>query len=292
MTQVNQSSSTAKVRTQKNIISMTQGTAVSDGDGVKLTRIIGTDQLTMLDPFLLLDCFESDVAQDYIGGFPTHPHRGFETVTYLLNGRMRHKDSKGNEGVIEPGGVQWMTAGKGILHSEMPEQHNGLLQGFQLWLNLPQSAKMTEPAYQEFSVDKIALEERSDGSKIRVIAGKTDGGTLGPVINRYTQPIYIDVTLAPGGTFTQDIPPEHSTFVYIIEGALGAGQPIQHIDGKTLAVFGTGDQISLTSESATTRFLLVAAKRLNQTVVRGGPFVMNTREELNQAFEDFRLGKF
>lgn len=179
----------------RELISVYKGMATSDGAGVKLTRIIGSPRLNMLDPFLLLDCFESDQAQDYIGGFPEHPHRGFETVTYLLNGRMRHKDNAGNEGVIEPGGVQWMTAGRGITHSEMPEQENGLLQGFQLWVNLPRAEKMTAPHYQEFNASAIAVEALADGGQVRVIAGKTDLGTTGPVVNNYVSPIYMDVTL-------------------------------------------------------------------------------------------------
>ncbi len=276
----------------KELVLKTTGMAGTDGDGVKLTRIIGSPQLNMLDPFLLLDCFESDRAQDYIGGFPTHPHRGFETVTYLLNGRMRHKDSKGNEGVIESGGVQWMTAGKGILHSEMPEQQDGLLKGFQLWVNLPQTAKMTEPAYQEFSPDKMAVEHRNDGTEIRVIAGKTSEGTVGPVINEYTDPTYMDISLPEGVIFTHSISARHNAFIYVIEGELSVGEREQRLVAKTLGVLGQGEHVLVTGKSRETRFLLVAGQRLDEPVVRGGPFVMNTREELNQAFDDFRYGRF
>ena len=169
----------------RKLLRITPGVAASDGDGVKMTRIIGSQELNVLDPFLLLDAFESDNPDDYIGGFPSHPHRGFETVTYLLAGRMRHKDNAGNEGVIEPGGVQWMTAGKGIIHSEMPEQENGLLMGFQLWVNLPASAKMSEPAYQEFPPERVPLEQRQNGTLVRVISGTTSEGTHGPVQNSY-----------------------------------------------------------------------------------------------------------
>nr|WP_274054993.1 pirin family protein [Thalassomonas haliotis] len=264
----------------------------SDGDGVRLTRIIGTPQLRMIDPFLMLDCFESDDPDDYIGGFPTHPHRGFETVTYLLDGRMRHKDSKGNEGVIEPGGVQWMTAGKGILHSEMPEQENGLLKGFQLWVNLPASDKMTEPGYQEFPPDKVALESREDGIEVRVIAGKTDLGTQGPVINHYTSPTYMDVALPGGAVFNQQIPQGHNAFIYVVEGELVVGKKAQEIGARTLGILGEGGQIRITAQSSSSRFLLVAGKPLNEPVVQSGPFVMNTREEINQAFDDFRRGMF
>ncbi|MFT5881200.1 MAG: redox-sensitive bicupin YhaK (pirin superfamily) [Moritella sp.] len=296
MTDVIKKNTTSAVST-KELVMTTTGMAASDGDGVKLTRIIGSPQLDMLDPFLLLDCFESDQAEDYIGGFPTHPHRGFETVTYLLNGRMRHKDSKGNEGVIEPGGVQWMTAGKGILHSEMPEQQDGLLKGFQLWVNLPQTAKMTEPAYQEFSPEKMALEQRIDGTEIRVIAGETNAGTIGSVTNEYTHPTYMDISLPEGVAFNQAILAGHNAFIYVIEGELSVGelsvgQKVQALGAKTLGVFGPGDQISVTAKSITTRFLLAAGQKLDEPVVRGGPFVMNTKEELNQAFDDFRYGRF
>lgn len=291
MIAVIEKNTTATVRT-KELVMTTAGMAASDGDGVKLTRIIGSPQLNMLDPFLLLDCFESDQAQDYIGGFPTHPHRGFETVTYLLDGRMRHKDSKGNEGVIESGGVQWMTAGKGILHSEMPEQQDGLLKGFQLWVNLPQSKKMTEPAYQEFRPEEMAVEQRKDGTEIRVIAGKTSAGTVGPVTNEYTKPTYMDISLPAGGVFNQAILAGHNAFIYVIEGALNVGDKVQALSAKTLGVFGEGDQISVTGRATVTRFLLVAGQQLDEPVVRGGPFVMNTKEELNQAFDDFRYGRF
>jgi redox-sensitive bicupin YhaK (pirin superfamily) len=275
----------------RELVMTTPGTAASDGDGVKLTRIIGSPQLNMLDPFLLLDCFESDEAQDYIGGFPTHPHRGFETVTYLLDGRMRHKDSKGNEGVIEPGGVQWMTAGKGILHSEMPEQTNGLLKGFQLWVNLPKAAKMIEPGYQEFEPSLMPVEHRADGIEIRVISGKTNQGTVGPVVNDYTKPTFMDIKLPAGVEFEQALPAGHNAFTYVIEGTLSVGEKAQKVSGKTLGVLGQGEQLSVSSDT-TVRFLLVAGQPLNEPVTRGGPFVMNTREEINQAFDDFRRGQF
>jgi hypothetical protein len=214
----------AATKTQRKVQLITQGQAAMDGAGVKLTRIIGTQQLNMLDPFLLLDCFESDNPDDYVGGFPSHPHRGFETVTYILAGRMRHQDSVGNNGVIESGGVQWMTAGKGIIHSEMPEQENGLLKGFQLWVNLPASDKMVAPHYQEFSPDKMALEQNQNGTQVRVISGQTDQGTLGPVKNDYVHPTYLDVKLSMGNEFQQSINTEHNSFVYIIEGQLRIGE--------------------------------------------------------------------
>lgn len=290
-------SHTAPATGNRTLASVIPGIATSDGDGVSLTRIIGSPQLTMLDPFLLLDCFESDKTRDYIGGFPEHPHRGFETVTYLLNGRMRHKDNAGNEGVIEPGGVQWMTAGKGIVHSEMPEQEHGLMKGFQLWVNLPASAKMTAPAYQEYPPQSTPLELRDDGTKIRVIAGETDVGTVGPVHNQYTYPTYMDVTLPADTVFQQSIAAQHNAFIYVIEGALeviGNSQDTaaQRLDSKLLGILGPGERLSVASRSAASRFLLVAGQPLHEAVARGGPFVMNTREEVMQAYADFSRGQF
>ena len=277
------------------LMDVVPGMPTSDGDGVKLTRIIGSPRLDMLDPFLLLDCFESDQAQDYIGGFPDHPHRGFETVTYLLNGRMRHKDSSGQEGVIEPGGVQWMTAGSGIIHSEMPEQEAGLLKGFQLWVNLPASAKMMAPGYQEFPKQGIPVEHHENGTTVSIISGQSERGTKGPVINEYVSPIYMDINLPDSADFTQPLPDDHNAFVYVIEGAVtvenqsGNGQTLRE---KQLGILTRGDSLTIKSEGGPSRALLIAGKPLNEPVARGGPFVMNTREEVLQAFEDFRRGRF
>ena len=284
----------------RTVIQQLPGMPTSDGAGVKLTRIIGTPHLDMLDPFLMLDCFESDDADDYVAGFPTHPHRGFETVTYLLNGRMRHKDNAGNEGVIEPGGVQWMTAGKGILHSEMPEQQEGLLKGFQLWVNLPAKAKMSEPGYQEFLPESTPLEQRDNGIEIRVIAGETNQGTVGPVINAHTYPTYMDVSLPANTTFDQTLVNEHSAFIYVIEGEVSVqhstssaqGKANNTVKAKNLAVLSKGDNITVSSNINGARFLLIAGKPLNEPVARMGPFVMNTQTEIRQAVEDFHSGKF
>ena len=284
----------------RTILQQLTGMPTSDGAGVKLTRIIGTPRLDMLDPFLLLDCFESDDADDYVAGFPTHPHRGFETVTYLLNGRMRHKDNAGNEGVIEPGGVQWMTAGKGILHSEMPEQEEGLLKGFQLWVNLPAKAKMSEPKYQEFLPESTPLEHRENGIEIRVIAGETNEGTVGPVINLHTYPIYLDVSLPANTNFEQAIASEHNAFIYVIDGEVSVQDSTGHnqsqvsniIKAKNLAVLSKGDNLTVTSNVDGARFLLIAGKPLNESVARMGPFVMNTQTEIRQAVDDFHNGKF
>ncbi len=270
---------------------LTSGQPVSDGDGVKMTRIIGTPELNMLDPFLLLDTFESDQAQDYIGGFPDHPHRGFEAVTYLLAGCMRHKDSAGHAGVIEAGGVQWMTAGRGIIHSEMPEQTDGLLQGFQLWINLPASKKMQAPAYQEFPANIIAVEQLENGTEIRVIAGSTNNGTTGPVINHHTNPVYMDVSLPKGQRFEQAVDTDDNVFIFVITGELSVGDSMRNIGRHQMGVFGEGDQVVVTANEAA-RFLFVAARPLNEPVARGGPFVMNTKAEVLQAFEDFKQNQF
>ena len=270
-----------------------QGLPTTDGAGVQLTRMIATPELDMLDPFLLFDKFESNQAQDYIAGFPNHPHRGFETVTYLLAGRMRHKDNAGHEGVIEAGGVQWMTAGKGIIHSEMPEQENGLLHGFQLWINLPAKDKMQAPAYQEFSADKIAVESLDNGTEIRVIAGSTDRGTMGPAINHNVNPLYLDVSLPKNETFKQTVKSSDNAFIFLITGEVMINNSSRSdvITQHQLGILQDGDLISITANTES-RFLLLAATPLNEPVARGGPFVMNTEEEITQAFKDFRNGHF
>jgi redox-sensitive bicupin YhaK (pirin superfamily) len=269
--------------------------ATSDGAGVELTRVIGSPELPLLDPFLMLDVFRSDDPDDYIAGFPPHPHRGFETVTYLLNGRMRHKDNAGHEGVIEPGGVQWMTAGRGIVHSEMPEQENGLLAGFQLWVNLPAAHKMDAPAYQEFPRGVIPSEIRGDGSRIRVVAGTTSHGTEGPVHQPLTEPRYFDVELAAGAVFREPLPADHNAFVFVYEGAL----TLQDVDERTvqlgadeLGILGRGEgEVALAAAEPGAKFLLVAGRPLNEPVARGGPFVMNTEAEIRQAFADYQAGR-
>lgn len=265
------------------------GLSASDGDGVKLTRLIGQPQLKNLDPFLMLDAFGTDRPQDYIGGFPPHPHRGFETVTYLLAGRMRHRDSQGNEGVIEAGGVQWMTAGRGIIHSEMPEQQDGLLMGFQLWVNLPAHAKMSAPAYQEFLPHKIPEEVWDSGTRIKVIAGQTVKGTPGIIKNRFVYPTYLDVQLQAGDTLEQPIPEGHTAFVYAHEGVIKIGEATLH--AKELGVLSDGDGVRIEA-AQTSRFLLVAGQPLNEPIVQRGPFVMNTSEEIQQAFDDYQNGRF
>jgi len=277
--------------TIRELQSVSSGLATSDGDGVQMTRIIGTPSLNMLDPFLLLDAFESDQADDYIGGFPAHPHRGFETVTYLLAGRMRHKDNAGHEGVIEAGGVQWMTAGKGIIHSEMPEQENGLLQGFQLWINLPAKNKMQAPAYQEFSADNIPVEYLDNGGEIRVIAGITNNATQGPVVNPSVNPTYLDVSLAKNQTFEQAVEQSDNAFIYVIAGDISIGSENKNLMKKQIGILQAGNKIQITANE-NARFLVLAAQPLNEPVARGGPFVMNTKQEILQAFEDYKNNKF
>ncbi|MDX2370792.1 MAG: pirin family protein [Colwellia sp.] len=280
----------------RTLIKKISGIDTADGDGVKLTRIIGSPQLNMLDPFLLLDCFESDQAQDYIGGFPEHPHRGFETVTYLLNGKMRHKDNAGHEGVIESGGVQWMTAGRGILHSEMPEQEDGLLQGFQLWVNLPRVAKMSAPKYQEYSSEVLPIESLDNGGTVKVIAGVTNQGTVGPVKNNYVFPLYMDIDLPKHSGFEQAIIQGHNAFIYVLEGSISirgvSNNSEQTLSVKTLGILSDGENLTLQSKSEDSRFLLLAGKPLNEPVARGGPFVMNSESEIRQAFFDYQRGLF
>ena len=266
-----------------------RGQAASDGAGVRLTRIIGSNQLPDLDPFLLLDEFGSDKPGDYIAGFPSHPHRGFETVTYMLDGRMRHKDNHGNEGLLTPGSVQWMTAGRGIVHSEMPEQESGLMRGFQLWVNLPAKDKMTAPQYQEFSAERIPEAQPANGVRAKVIAGRI-GDVAGPVQQPATDPTYLDITLEAGAVFQHALPEGHSVFAYVYEGAA-------HLDGEDvvpkgdLLVFGPGQAVRIAAGGARTRIILVAGRPLNEPVARYGPFVMNTKEQIMQAFVDYQEGR-
>jgi hypothetical protein len=278
------------------VVRTLKGVATSDGAGVALTRVIGSPELDMLDPFLLLDEFRSDEPGDYIAGFPDHPHRGFETVTYLLAGRMRHEDNQGHAGVIEAGGIQWMTAGRGIVHSEMPEQENGLLWGFQLWVNLPADEKWVAPGYQEYPAAAIPSEQRDEGVVIRVIAGETSLGTAGPVTGVSTQPQYLDVTLGSGATLAEPLALSHNAFLYVFEGAVEVrsdqGDGDAKVDAGNLAVLGSGERVLIAGTGANNRFLLIAGKQLKEPVARAGPFVMNTRQEVMDAFQDFREGRF
>jgi hypothetical protein len=283
---------------QENVMTQTRelrqiinGDRVSDGAGVQLTRIIGSPHLNMLDPFLMFDAFGSDKPQDYIAGFPPHPHRGFETVTYMLEGRMRHEDSAGNAGVIETGGVQWMTAGKGIIHSEMPEQKEGRLAGFQLWVNLPAKEKMSEPKYQEFDAEQIPVARLDNGTEIKVIAGQTDSGVNGVIDNPFVNPLYLHVFLPAGVTFEQTVKETDNTFLYLMKGQLQIGDKQRPLNAGQLAVLETGSKVRVNSERDT-EFVLVSGQPLKEPVARGGPFVMNTREQIEQAFDDYHPGRF
>jgi redox-sensitive bicupin YhaK (pirin superfamily) len=271
---------------------ISRGVPTSDGAGVRLTRLMGGDpRMPSVDPFLMLDYFDSPDASDYLAGFPPHPHRGFETVTYMLNGRMRHKDNHGHEGVIETGGVQWMTAGRGIVHSEMPEQTSGLMRGFQLWVNLPAKLKMQPPAYQEHPAASMPVEARAGGVEVKVIAGATSRGTKGPVTVEPTEARYFDLTLPDGASFEETLSREHAGFVVVHSGAI-AFPDGRDVDALGLAELGAGDAVRFAAKGGPARVLLIAGKPIGEPVAWHGPFVMNTRDELVQAFEDYQAGRF
>jgi len=272
-----------------------KGVPHTDGADVRMTRIIASRELDMIDPFLLLDEFRSDRPDDYIGGFPDHPHRGFDTVTYMLAGHMRHKDNHGHEGVISPGGIQWMRAGSGIIHSEMPEQENGLMWGFQLWINLPKTQKMTAPEYQEFDRNGIPTEDRKNGVVIHVIAGVTTEGTTGPVKNIPTAPLYLNIEFEQDAELHQPIEEQANAFIYVYEGSaeiVVPEHPATELPRGMLGILGPGDGVNVRAIDPGTRAILLAAQPLNEPVAWGGPFVMNTREEVQQAFLDYNSGKF
>jgi len=266
-----------------------------EGAGVKLNRLIAGRQLDWVDPFLLLDHFGSDDPADYIKGFPMHPHRGIETVTYLLEGEVDHRDTTGSAGTIRAGGVQWMTAGGGLLHEEMPRKVGGRLEGFQLWVNLPARLKMSKPRYQEFDARQIPTVRRDDGTVIKVIAGETDGvrGAVGEIA---MQPTYLDVHLAPNARFEQPVPKGHAAFAYLYRGAgqlgLDANGAGATIAAPRLAVLGDGDTFTAVAGPEGARFLLVSGAPTREQIARYGPFVMNTREELVQAINDLNNGTF
>ena len=266
------------------------GMPASDGAGVKLRRVIGQPALPDLDPFLMLDEFGSDDPQAYIAGFPSHPHRGFETVTYMLAGRMRHKDNADNEGVLGPGSVQLMTAGRGIVHSEMPEQESGLMQGFQLWVNLPARDKMTAPRYQDIPADRVPRADLGGGVTARVLAGEI-AGVKGPVDPGATQPIFLDLALGAGGAAAIPLPAGHNAFAYVYDGEASVGDPAEPLGKGRIGVLSPGGEVRLASPGGA-RLILVAGKPLREPVAKHGPFVMNTHAELVQAFEDFRAGRF
>ena len=265
------------------------GMRASEVAGVSLMRLIGQPMLDMRDPFLMLDYFASKEPDQYLAGFPAHPHRGFQTVTYMLAGRIRHKDSLGNEGVIGQHGVQWMSAGSGVIHEEMPEQEEGLMQGFQLWVNLPAKDKMSAPGYQEFPAREIAV-ENFDGGFVRIVAGTTAQGTEGPVKQLDIDPIYMDINLQQGSRFKQPINNTANAFAYVIKGMVNiAGTKVSQ---GYLVVLDDGDGVEMEALADDSQVLLVAGEPIGEPVARGGPFVMNTQAELRQAFYDYQTGQF
>lgn len=280
----------SQVRTVSRII---QSVETSDGAGVKLRRSLGSSQFARLDPFLMLDEFYSDDPNDYIAGFPSHPHRGFETVTYMLDGIMRHEDSVGNKGDLGPGDVQWMSAARGIIHSEMPQQTEGRMRGFQLWINLPAVEKMNDPRYQEIEANNVPVISDEDGMIVRLIAGRWVKGsvtTVGPVQSVSTDPYYLDVRLPEKGTFTLPIPDGHNAFLYLYEGNAFVGEKNERLAHRSAAILSESGAGLVRAGDSECRFLLFAGKPINEPVVQYGPFVMNTREEIEQAIADYQSG--
>jgi redox-sensitive bicupin YhaK (pirin superfamily) len=278
----------------RRVARVVRGQPTSDGAGVKLTRVIGQRDLDMLDPFLMLDEFRSDSAGDYIGGFPDHPHRGFETVTYMLAGRMRHHDNQGNSGLLTPGSVQWMTAGRGIVHSEMPEQEDGLMWGFQLWVNLPADAKMGAPRYQDIAPDRVPEITPAGGVLVRVLAGRI-GDVVGPVSGVAVDPVYLDIALDAGARFSMPMQHGHNAFAYVYSGKtrIGAAETSTSIARGELAVLEReGDDVLIAADDEPARLILVGGKPLNEPVAKYGPFVMNTQEQIVEAIRDYQAGKF
>ncbi len=281
----------ATLHPSRTIDHLVEGVATSDGAGVSLTRVLTGKLQRRLDPFLMLDAFGSDDPDDYIAGFPDHPHRGFETVTYMLSGRMRHRDSAGHEGLLGDGGVQWMIAGRGVIHSEIPEQEDGVMEGFQLWLNLPAQNKMTEPWYQDFPSAAIPEYVTADGVTVRVIAGSSNG-VAGVVSREITEPLYLDIHVPVGASFATAIPDTHNAFIYVYRGAVEVGGV--QVDAQRMGILSNtagADGVTLTAR-ADARLILIAGKPLNEPIVQYGPFVMNTQAEIHRALDDFRSGRF
>ncbi len=268
--------------------------ATQDGAGVSLYRAIGHPALRELDPFLLLDEMHSDQPDDYIAGFPSHPHRGFETLSYMVSGKMRHRDSHGNEGVVGSGGAQWMRAARGIIHSEIPEQDDGLLWGYQLWINLPAAKKMDPPQYRDFPAEKIPTVARKDGGFIKVIAGESIADQPGPVARDDIGLVFLDVLLPPHARLTQPLPKGHAVFAYVADGEVefgcGSDNSPALVRERNVAVFDEGDHVSAITDDSTARFLLIAGQPINEPIVRHGPFVMNTQAEIKQAILDYQSG--
>jgi len=280
----------ATLQQSRAVERVVEGVATSDGAGVSLTRVLTGKLQRRLDPFLMLDAFGSDDPDDYIAGFPDHPHRGFETITYMLHGRMRHRDSAGHEGLLENGGMQWMIAGRGAIHSEIPEQEEGVMEGFQLWLNLPARNKMAVPWYKDFPSSEIPEYATGDGVTVRVIAGSSSG-VAGAMTREITEPLYLDIHMPAGTRFETAIPGSHNAFIYVYRGEITVGNT--QVESQRMGILSNtaeADGVSLiATEDA--RLILVAGKPLNEPIVQYGPFVMNTQEEIHQALEDYRNGK-
>jgi len=283
----NPTHSIPRSRTVEQLIT---GKATSDGAGVKLTRVLTQSLQRRLDPFLMLDAFGSDQPDDYIAGFPDHPHRGFETITYMIAGRMQHRDNAGHEGLLENGGVQWMTAGRGVIHSEIPQQQEGVMEGFQLWLNLPARDKLTDPWYRDFTAADLPGFVTDAGVVVTVIAGES-GGITGAVTREATAPLYLDLHLPAGADFTQALPAGHNAFVYVYRGAVRIAD--REIPAQRMAILSNdaeADGVTLTALGEA-KVLLIAGQPLDEPIVQYGPFVMNTPQEIDQAIHDFRDGR-
>lgn len=283
---------TTTSRTLQRII---ESVPASDGAGVKLRRSLGRGQGTRVDPFLMLDEFSSENPDDYIAGFPAHPHRGFETVTYLIDGHMLHEDHLGNRGDLKNGGVQWMTAGRGIIHSEMPQQEEGRMRGFQLWINLPSREKMKPAGYRDIQSPEIPVTTLPDGGRVKVIAGTLQSGEIsvaGPIQGGATEPLYLDVQLPEGARFTQAVENGHQAFIYVFEGNVKIGREGRLLKTHNAGVLSEGDLIEVAAEAGDARFLVLAGKPLREPIAQYGPFVMNTHEEIEQAITDYQNGKF
>jgi redox-sensitive bicupin YhaK (pirin superfamily) len=277
------------VQHPRTVERLVAGQATSDGAGVKLTRVLTQNLQHRLDPFLMLDAFGSDNPKDYIAGFPEHPHRGFETVSYMLSGRMRHRDSAGHEGLVEDGGVQWMTAARGVIHSEVPQQTEGRMEGFQLWLNLHSSDKMGAPWYRDIQAADLPQVTTAEGVQLTVIAGESHG-TSGAVQRDKTLPLYLDVHMPAGSQFSQPLPATHNAFIYVYRGEVQVGD--KTVPAQRMAIFtneAASDGVTITAR-ADAKFLLIAGKPLKEPIVQYGPFVMNSQQEIYQALSDFRDG--
>ncbi|PWV63121.1 pirin family protein [Plasticicumulans acidivorans] len=284
-----------QVQRPRALEGLVRGQVTTDGDGVRLTRVIGHGLQQRLDPYLMLDAFGTDEPRDYIGGFPDHPHRGFEAITYMIAGRMRHRDSAGHEGLLQNGDVQWMVAGSGLVHSEMPEQEDGRMEGFQLWLNLPAADKMTAPAWRDIPAAAIPRFVTDAGAEVSVIAGSSHG-VQGAMQRPVTEPLYLDMTIEPGGRFAQPLPAERNVFIYVYRGELHAGG--RTVSAGYLGLFANsagsdGLELSVAADAeGSVRAILVAGQPLREPIAQHGPFVMNTREQLYQAAADYQSGAF